>query len=91
MLPEFGQMRRSSLSRNLVQDFVDRLVGEGCSPSAARNAVLPLRAIYRRALDRGEVDLNPTLELSLPAVHLRRERVPCPSEAAALVAAVAAG
>ena len=61
-------MRLSSLTRNRVQDFADRLVGEGRSPSAVRNAVLPLRAIYRRAFDRGEVDLNPTLKLSLPAV-----------------------
>jgi integrase len=75
----------------MVQDLVDRLVGEGCSPSAVRNAVLPLRAIYRRAADRGEVDLNPTLQLSLPAVRPRRERVPRPSEAAALIAAVPLG
>ena len=88
VLPEFGQTRLSSLTRNMVQDFVDRLVGEGCSPSAVRNAVLPLRAIYRRAIDRGEVDLNPTSKLSLPAVRPRRERVPRPSEAAALIAAV---
>jgi integrase len=88
VVPEFGQMRLSSVNRNMVQDFVDRLVGKGCSPSAVRNAVLPLRAIYRRALDRGEVDVNPTLKLSLPAVRLRRERVPRPSEAAALIAAV---
>ena len=88
VLPEFGQTRLSSLTRNMVQDFVDRLVGEGCSASAVRNAVLPLRAIYRRAIDRGEVDLNPTAKLSLPAVRLRKERVPRPSEAAALIAAV---
>ena len=88
VLPEFGQMKLSSLTRNLVQDFADRLVGEGCSPSAVRNAVLPLRAIYRRAFDRGEVDVNPTLKLSLPALRLRRERVPRASEAAALIAAV---
>lgn len=88
VLPEFGQMRLSSLTRNMVQDFADRLVGEGCSPSGVRNAILPLRAIYRRAVDRGEVDLNLTLKLSLPAVPPRRERVPRASEAAALIAAV---
>jgi integrase len=53
-----------------------------------RNAILPLRAIYRRALARGEVDVNPTLKLSLPALRPRRERIPRASEAAALIAAV---
>jgi integrase len=91
VLPEFGQMRLSSLTRTMVQDFADSLVGEGRSPSAVRNAILPLRAIYRRAIDRGEVDLNPTLKLSLPAVPPRRERVPRPSEAAALITAVPLG
>jgi hypothetical protein len=56
VLPEFGHLCLSSVSRNQVQDFANRLVGEGCSPSAVRKAVLPLRAIYRRAVDRGEVD-----------------------------------
>jgi integrase len=91
VIPVFGEMRLSSLTRNLVQDFADRLVGEGCSPSGVRNAVLPLRAIYRRAFDRGEVDVNPTLKLSLPALRPRKERVPRPSEAAALIAAVPRG
>jgi integrase len=83
LLPELGHLRLSSVSRNCVQDLVDRLVGTGLAPSSVRNAVLPLRAIYRRALDRGEVALNPTLKLSLPALKPRRERVPRAREAVA--------
>jgi len=32
----------------------------GLSPSTIRNTLLPLRVIYRRALARGEVGVNPT-------------------------------
>jgi integrase len=85
VLPEFGQMRLSSVTRNMVQDFADRMVGQGYSPSTVRNAILPLRAMFRRVVDRGEVDLNPTWKLSLPALSPRRERVPRPEEAAALI------
>jgi integrase len=52
--------------------------------------VLPVRAIYRRAIARNEIVLNPTAGLALPAVRARRERVARPDEAAALISAVPA-
>src|SRR5215211_5774474 len=61
VLPELGHLRLSALGRNAVQDLVDRLVAEGLSPSSVRNAILPLRAIYRRAVARSNVLVNPTL------------------------------
>jgi integrase len=69
LLPELGHRRLSSITRACVQDVVDRLLAEGRSASTVRNAVLPLRAIYRRALARAEVFVNPTLGLALPAVR----------------------
>ena len=75
VLPVLGHLRLSNVSRNGVQDLVDRMVREGFAPSSARNAILPLRAIYRGALDRGQVAVNPTLKLSLPALKPCRERV----------------
>jgi hypothetical protein len=79
VLPELGHLRLSAISRNTVQDLVDRLVAQGFSASTVRNSILPLRAIYRRAVWRSEVLVNPTLGLALPAVRGRRERVarPC--------------
>jgi integrase len=53
--------------------------------------ILPLRAIYRRAAARGEIAVNPTLKLTLPAVRGRRERITPPREAKALIAAVPLG
>jgi len=60
LLPPLGHLKLSAVTRNAVQGLVDRLVAEGASASTVRNAVLPLRAIYRRALSRSEVHLNPT-------------------------------
>jgi integrase len=90
ILPEFGHLRLSALSRNVLQDFVERLTGEGLAPSTVANAVLPLRAIYRRAVSRGEVAVNPTLDLPLPADRGRRDRVARPEEASALIDALPA-
>jgi len=59
----------------------------GRAPQTVRNAVFPLRAIYRRALARSEVHLSPTQGLALPAVRRRRDRVARPAEARALIAA----
>jgi hypothetical protein len=48
--------------------------------SSIRNALMPLRVIYHRALTRDEVAINPTLCLELPAVRGRRERVATAAE-----------
>jgi integrase len=90
VLPRLGQLRLSALTRNDVQDLVDRLVASGRAPSTVRNSILPLRAIYRRAVSRSEVAVNPTLKLALPAVRGARERVARPREAEALIEALAA-
>jgi integrase len=91
VLPEFGHVRLSAVDRVAIQDLVDRLVARGLAPSTVRNSVLPLRAIFRRAVARFEVVENPTLGLSLPAVRGRRERVARPEEARALIAALPDG
>jgi integrase len=88
LLPSLGSLRLSAITRNRVQDLVDGLVAAGHAPSTVRNAVLPLRAIYRRAVEREEVSVNPTVKLRLPAVLGRRERVACPVQARALLDAL---
>lgn len=88
VLPELGHLHLSSITRNSIQDLVDRLLARGLAPSTVRNAILPLRAIYRRLTSRSEVLLNPTLGLALPAVRASRERVAHPAEAQALLDAL---
>jgi len=67
VLPKLGRMRFSAISRVTIQDLVDHMVASGAAPSTTRNAVLPMRAIYRRSLARNELMLNPTERLALPA------------------------
>ena len=88
LVPRFGHLKTSALHRNAVQDLVDEMLAEGLAPSTVRNAILPLRAIYRRLLSRSEVSVNPTLGLSLPAIRDSRDRVARPGEARALLEAL---
>jgi integrase len=45
--------------------------------------------IYRRAIEDGNLAVNPTSHLRLPAVRGRRERIASPDEAQQLLAALA--
>ena len=88
ILPELGALKLSAIRRADLQDLVERMQQQGHDPSTIRNALLPLRVIYRRAANRGEVAVNPTQGLQLPAVRGRRERIADPAEAAILLAAL---
>lgn len=88
VMPEFGSRRLADLARLDLQDFADRLVGDGLDPSSVRNTLMPLRAICRRAISRGELMVNPTTGIELPAVRGRRERFASADEASQLIAAV---
>lgn len=88
VLPELGGAKLSELRRADAQRFVDRLIERGLSASTVRNALMPLRAICRRALVRGEIHVNPTSGLELPAQRGKRDRFASPTEARALIAAV---
>lgn len=78
----------SELTRNQIQDIADSLLAEDFNASTVRNAIMPLRVIYRRAVQRGDVAINPTQGLNLPAVRSGRDRIATPEEAAALVDAL---
>jgi integrase len=86
VLPELGAVRLTDLSRPDLQDFTDGLLAAGFSPSTIQVALLPMRAIFRRAIARGELAVNPCTGLELPAVRGRRERYASPEEAEALIA-----
>jgi integrase len=88
VLPTLGPTRLTAISNTTLQDLADQLAANGLSPSSIRNTILPLRAIYRRAHNRGHVALNPTVKLTLPAVRGNRDRVAVPDEATALLSAL---
>lgn len=88
VLPEFGGLRLSELTRAELQDFVDRMLDRKLAASTIRNTMNPLQAIYRHAARRELVAVNPTREVDLPAARGRRERIATAAEAARLIAAL---
>lgn len=88
VLPEFGANRLSELTRADIQGFVDRLLTQGLAPSTIANTVNPLQAIYRHAVRRDLVAINPTRDVELPAARGRRERIASAAEAARLLKAL---
>jgi integrase len=69
--------------------YVNKLVAAKTNPSTIRNAINPIRAIYRDAIADGTVTINPCLGLRLPSVDAVRDRVADPAEATTLVDALA--
>lgn len=90
VLPALGGAKLSRIQRRDVQRLVDELLASDADPSTIRNALKPLQVIYRRAIEDGDLALNPCERLRLPAVRGRRERIASPTEAAALIAALSA-
>jgi integrase len=91
VLPTIGSKRLGDVTRNDVQDLADKLLAAGDAPSTISVALLPIRAVYRRAVTRGEVAINPTTGLELPAPRAGRDRIASPDECRRLLAALPAG
>jgi integrase len=84
--PDLGAVKLVKVERRDVQRLVDRMLTEGLDPRTVRNAIMPLRSIFRRALEDGDVALNPCDALRLPAAEGERDRIASPEEAAELIA-----
>ncbi len=87
VLPTLGAVRLDRLRRGDIQSLADR-ISLTAQPSTVRNALMPLRTIYRDALQHDWVTLNPTEGIALPAVRGRRDRIASQNEARALIAAL---
>jgi integrase len=84
VLPILGAKKLGSVRRRDVQDLIER-IALGRSPSTVRNAIMPLRAIYRRAYSRDLVSSNPTVGLTMPASEGVRDRIAGRDEAVELI------
>jgi integrase len=91
VLPALGGVRFTELRRRDVQALVDRMVADGIDAPTVVKTIDPLRAIYRYAVRRDELAVNPTANLDVPKARRRRERVASVGEAAALIASVSEG
>jgi integrase len=74
VLPKLGQERLRELTLPQLQRFVDQLGRDEMAASTITTTITPLRAIYRRARQLGDVQANPTSGLSVPAVDRRQTR-----------------
>lgn len=88
VLPALGDRRLSDIARADVQDLADRLTGEGLSASTVQNTLDPLRVIFRRAIRRDLVAVDPTENLELRRPKGQRDRIATPAEAVALLGAL---
>lgn len=88
IVPRLGRTRLGDVQHRDVQRIADDLLAEGRDPSTIRNALMPLRVIFRRAVEDGDRAVNPCTHLRLPAVRGRRERIASPEEAQQLLAAL---
>jgi integrase len=88
IVPRIGRTRLGDVQHRDIQRIADDLLADGRDPSTVRNALMPLRVILRRAVEDGDVAVNPCTHLRLPAVRGRRERIASPQEAERLLAAL---
>ncbi len=88
VVPHIGRARLGCVQHRDVQRIADDLLADGRDPSTIRNALMPLRVIFRRSVEDGDLAVNPCTHLRLPAVRGRRERIASPGEAERLLAAL---
>jgi integrase len=90
ILRDLGAVRLSDVRRGDLQALVDRMIGRGLSGSKVRNAIVAVRVVYRHAIERDLVAVNPTIDLRVPNGSKPRERAASAAEAADLLAALPA-
>ena len=88
--PELGARKLSDVTRTDLQDLADKLHADGLNASTIGGTILPLRAIYRRALSRGEVAVNPTAGAGAAEGARWTDRIADADECSRLLAALAA-
>ena len=84
--PELGAHRLSEIQRRDLQRLADEMLADRRDPSTIRNVIMPLRVIFRRALEDGVVAVNHCEKLRLPAVRASRDRIASAYEAQRLLA-----
>jgi len=86
--PLLGHRKLVSIERGDLQALADDLTASGLSASSVHGVMDPLRAIFRRAVQRDVVAVNPTKDLELRRPTGARERIADRDEAVALLAAL---
>jgi integrase len=88
VLPDFGASKLSEIRRGDLQRLSDRLIGQGLSGSKVRNVITAVKTVYRWAIDRELVGVNPTTGLRLPNGIKHRDRAASREETVELLSAL---
>jgi integrase len=88
ILPHLGRYRLPEITKRDVRELMARLREEGRSDSAIRNALDPLRVIYRNAIEDEEVQASPCDGIRNPRRRGDKVEVVEPERAAQLIAAL---
>jgi integrase len=88
VLPALGDKRLAGIRRSDVQAFIDALAAETLDGSTIKNTLNPLQAIFRYAVQREQIDGNPTRGLDVPKPAGKRDRIASPAEAMWLIEAL---
>lgn len=86
--PDLGAHRLDAIRRADLQALIDRWGKAGLSAGTINVGLDPVRAIYRWAIARDLVTVNPTTAVETPRVDNARERFATREEAASLIAAL---
>jgi integrase len=86
LLPALGSLRLSEIRPGQLASLVGELQAQGLAASSVRNTITPLQAIYRWAIRRELVIVDPTTSLELPLDRGRRERFATVEEIGLLLA-----
>jgi integrase len=88
VLPALEARRLHEIRQTDLQSLVDQMLAAGAGASTVRNALLPMRVIYRRARQLGRRLQDPCQYVHVPAQRGRRERIATPAEARRLLDAL---
>jgi integrase len=86
LLPTLGHLRLSDITKGALYKLVRAMLADGLAPASVRNALLPMRVIFRDAVAAELVTSNPCDGLALPAVRSGRDRVVQPPDVARQIA-----
>jgi integrase len=84
--PAFGSRKQSDVLYPDWQGLVDELAAQGLDGSTIKNALMPIRVLYRRA--RHEIPVNPTTGLEFPAPGNKQRRAVSAEVAARMLEAL---
>lgn len=71
---KWGKRPLSSLNKADVLSVLDNIVSRG-TPSAANRSFAAVRKLFNWAVERGDLDVSPALNVKNPSKHVSRDRV----------------